>query len=246
MQGDPSGPSGIVNQLEINFEEIEPLSLEQRLIDWLDKNGDSIEDVTTATAALFIADAQSRRDRAARRLAIDAIQEPYETSWGWLLVGGEEVIYLYHEACEAYVHQLPLSALMCCHAACERALAAYFHTGNVEADKKYRMWGLGKLTPEAYKKGAINDYMRERLELVSELRRVSAHFRPALTNNGPEERALRTRAIRFADANPDLSDEEALEVVAMSDALLAIKATTELLRAEGGFGSVSLQHKRGW
>ena len=118
------GPEIVVGQLQFEFDGIPPLTQEQRLSAWLADQ--DIESTDTLTAILFLNDEESRRRRAARWAEVRSIQIPYEAESGWLVSGGEEVIWLYDEACKGYVHGSFFSALLCVvRALCLRACTSW-------------------------------------------------------------------------------------------------------------------------
>jgi hypothetical protein len=95
------------------------------------------------------------------------------------------------------------------------------------------MWGLGKLVPAAFDLGLIDEPLKNRLLHVSELRKVSAHFKPPLTPN-----SVARRAAQLFELHPELETEEGLDSVLRKDALKALEASTELLRGDQGFARV--------
>src|SRR6266516_2175485 len=116
MHMDPRsyGPPVVVGQLQFVFDGIDPLPLEKRVVDWLACQDEETPDVLTAT--LFLADNDSRRRRASRWYEIRCIQAPYDNGAGWLVSGGEEVLWLYYEACRDYINGAYFSTLLCAQA----------------------------------------------------------------------------------------------------------------------------------
>ena len=108
------GPPVVVGQLQFVFDGIDPLPLEKRVVDWLACQDEETPDVLTAT--LFLADNDSRRRRASRWYEIRCIQAPYDNGAGWLVSGGEEVLWLYYEACRDYINGAYFSTLLCAQA----------------------------------------------------------------------------------------------------------------------------------
>lgn len=226
--GESNGSPIVLGQLQLSFEGIEPLSDEYRVEAWLhDQEQNTAE---TRIAALFLRDERTRRARASRWGQVQATQAPFASEWGWLIPGGHESVWLYHEAVRSFVEGFALAALLCAHASCERVLAGCLQDYEQELDKNWRRWGLGPLVEEAFNRALIEQPLRDALVQVNEVRKVSAHFKPPLAPN-----SLHRRAIHRADAGPDVDDEEALDQVAEDDALLAIKAATELMRGDLGF-----------
>jgi hypothetical protein len=95
------------------------------------------------------------------------------------------------------------------------------------------MWGLGRLVPAAFDLGLIEEGLKDRLLQVSELRKVSAHFKPPMEPNSIMSRAFETFRLQ-----PDLDTEDGLDSLLAGDALTALKAATELLRGDQGFSRV--------
>ncbi len=141
MYQEPYGPTLVVGQLQFEFENIEPLTLDQRLRIWLDSQDNITSDVLTAT--LFVTDNESRRRRSDRWMELLCLQAPYQHQT-IMASGGIEVVWLYKEACRSYVNGAFLSALMCSHAACERMLAGCLFAYREELGNGWLMWGLGR------------------------------------------------------------------------------------------------------
>ena len=57
-------PPIVTDQLELPFENISPLTLEERVIAWLKTQ--EVETIETITATLFLMNGESRRSRAER------------------------------------------------------------------------------------------------------------------------------------------------------------------------------------
>jgi hypothetical protein len=226
----PYGPPGIVDQLQFTFDEIPPLSLEERVSNWLSQQDEETHDVLTAM--LFLGDNDSRRRRASRWSEIRNIQKPYDSKWGWLVSGGSEVAWLYDEACRGYIAGSYFSALLCAHAACERVLAGVLSSYSEDLDKGWLMWGLGKLIKAARDRKLFDDETLDDLSRLSEIRKVSAHYKSFLDTPNSVQR----RAIEILENNPDLDDDEVLDDITRSDALFALELATAMVRGNVGFG----------
>jgi hypothetical protein len=98
------------------------LTEEERVKRWLDEQDGESDEILAGH--LVLADAESRLRRTQRWRELRAIQAPYDSDWGWLVNGGSEAAWLYDEAARCFVSGYYLAALLCAHAACERALAA--------------------------------------------------------------------------------------------------------------------------
>ncbi|MEV8375209.1 hypothetical protein AB0P21_20920 [Kribbella sp. NPDC056861] len=94
----------------------------------------------------------------------------------------------------------------------------------------WRYWGLGPLVKEAFARGLIEQPLRDALDEINQIRKVSAHFKPPL-----EPDSLTLRAIERTRAAPDLQHEEAIDEVAQADALLALQTATTLLLGDQGY-----------
>jgi hypothetical protein len=95
------------------------------------------------------------------------------------------------------------------------------------------MWGLGKLAPAAYERGLLDAPLKERLHQLSNIRKVSAHYKPPLEPNSITRRALHSNIDDTGE-----SDEDLLDGLLRNDALLAITIATELLRGDQGFARI--------
>jgi hypothetical protein len=123
-----------------------------------------------------------------------------------------------------------LAALLCAHSACERELAGCLEFFEAQLPPRWQIWGLGKLVSEAFQLGLIDQTLREKLYHISELRKVSAHFKPPLSPS-----SIIRRAGQFPDEKLSRNEEDASYFGVMrADALRAIETSTELLRGNQG------------
>jgi hypothetical protein len=203
-----------------------PLSEEERVERWL---AEQEQESAEVLAALILRDSTTIEERAKRWSELRAIQAPYHQANGWLVPGGSEAIWLYDEAERAFIDGLFLAALLCAHAACERVLAGCLLGYDERLDKNRRRWGLGPLTAAAFKYGLIDEDLRNGLEQVTELRKISAHFKPPM-----EPKSVVVRTYRGLEAGSELS-EDALESTLRSDARTALEIATWLMRGDQGF-----------
>lgn len=98
---DSDGAPAILRQLELPFEDILALTDEDRVQNWLtDRSPNSPEEWL---AFVWLRDAETRRSRATRWARIRAIQEPFDDGGRWLIPGGQECLWLYDQAEQAYV-----------------------------------------------------------------------------------------------------------------------------------------------
>lgn len=229
MKPDPCGPEIIVRQLQFEFDDIAPLSLEQRLHNWLQLQDEETREVYTAL--LFLGDNDSRRRRAERWSEIRHVQNPYEFGSSWLVSGGIEVMWLYEEACRDYINGAYFSALLCAHSACERVLAGCLFAYREELPKGWSMWGLGRLIPSAVERNLIDSELESDLNKLTEIRKVAAHFKVAHETTN----SVQWRSEAFLTEHPDLEYEDAVNSIMRSDALFAIEAATAIVRGNLGF-----------
>jgi hypothetical protein len=231
MDCDSSGIPVVLNQLELPLDGLPSSTCRQRVSAWLQYQAAETEDVVSGQ--LFLADADSRRDRAARWIEVHAIQARFARDSGSLVPGGIEAVWLYEEACRSYMHGMYMAALLCAHSSCERVLAGCLNWYEDRLPKGWAMWGLGRLVPAAFDLGLIDEALKDRLLQVSELRKVSAHFKSPMAPN-----SIMTRALVAFQLRPELETEDGLDYLLARDALAALDATTELLRGEQGFSRV--------
>lgn len=177
MIPDPRGPEVVVGQLQFEFDGIAPLTLGERLSRWLNSEEDESSDFLTAM--LFIADNNSRRRRAGRWHQVLNLQKPYRSDPAWVVSGGAEAMWLYNEAWRDYIDGAYFSSLICAHSACERELAGCLFPYREELAKGWLMWGLGRLIPAALERGVIDEPTSKDLAKLNDIRKVSAHFKPA-------------------------------------------------------------------
>jgi hypothetical protein len=222
---EPSGPEVVVGQLQFEFDGITPLTQEQKIVSWLATQ--DLETPDVFTALLFLNDTESRRRRAARWSDVRSIQVPYDSTSGWLVSGGQEVSWLYDEACKGYINGAFFSALLCAHSACERVLAGCLYAYREDLANNWLMWGLGKLMQEAFARRIIDDALLAELSKLNELRKVSAHFKPSHET----ATSVYRRAMLLQDQDPELDDDDAVDQIIHTDALFAIKVATILVRS---------------
>jgi hypothetical protein len=226
------GPPIVTDQPELPFEGIPCLTREERIMAWL--RTQEAETIETVVATLFLADGESRRRRAERWFQIRSTQACYDRDEGWLIPGGMEAFWLYEEACRSYTNGMYLAALLCAHSACERVLAGCLLSFEAQLPPRWQMWGLGNLVPEAFRLGLIDQPLKDKLHQVSELRKVSAHFKPPLASN-----SVARRVAQLSDGQLSISGEDEFDTILRADAMLAIETSTELLRGDQGFSRVS-------
>jgi hypothetical protein len=224
-------PSIVADHPELPFGDIPRLTREERVIAWLRDQED--ETVETIIATLFLTDGESRRRRAERWFEIRSFQARYDRIEGWLIPGGVEAFWLYEEACRSYANGRYLAALLCAHSACERVLAGCLLSFEAQLPPRWQMWGLGNLVPEAFRFGLIDAPLKDKLHKVSELRKVSAHFKPPLAPN-----SITRRVAQLFDDQVSISGEDEFDTVLRTDAMLAIETSTELLRGDQGFSRI--------
>ncbi|MFG2021981.1 hypothetical protein [Actinomadura geliboluensis] len=214
--------------MELDLDGVTPLSEEERIARWLREQEQETPEVLAAI--LILRDVRSRAERTQRWAEIRSIQAPFHREHGWLIPGGAEVSWLYDEAERAFIDGLFLATLLCAHAACERALAGCLLRYEEELDRNWLRWGLGPLTKAAFERGLIDEQMKQDLQQVTELRKVSAHYKFPLEPNSVSRRAYE----EFAETSTS-SDEDALDAVLRRDALTSFRVATELLRGDQGF-----------
>jgi hypothetical protein len=79
----------------------------------------------------------------------------------------------------------------------------------------------------AFARGLIGPALRDDLERLAELRKVTAHYKPPLTPNTVRLRAYDRAAVSSAETAEDLLDE-----VVHGDARFALRVATELILGE--------------
>ena len=104
-----------------------------------------------------------------------------------------------------------------------------------QPDKNWLRWGLGPLAKAAYERDLIDSALRDDLAQVTEVRKVSAHFKPPLTPN-----TVMLRAFDRAETSTAQSDDELLDEVLQDDAMFALKVATKLIRGNQGLSRVRL------
>jgi hypothetical protein len=233
MVADPHGPEIVVGQLQFELDGIRPLTLEEKLHQWLSSQEDDTTDVLTAS--LYVMENRFRRNRASRWHEVLDIQKPFRSDQSWLVSGGEEAIWLYDESWRDYIDGAYFFALICAHAACERELAGCLFPYREELDRSWLMWGLGKLIPAATEKGIIDDRTSEDLIRLNELRKVSAHFKVA--HQTPT--SVRQRALNIFGSGQDADYDSVFNKMIRSDALFSIRVATFVVLGNLGFGGPS-------
>jgi hypothetical protein len=227
MDCESSGIPMIMEQLELPLGNLAPQTCRQRVSAWLENQDEETEDVTAAE--LFLVDGTTRRGRAKRWMEVRAVQARFDRDSGWLIPGGVEAVWLYEEAVRSYMNGMCMAALLCAHASCERVLAGRLDWYEVRLPKDWARWGLGRLAPAAFEAGLIDDRLKDRILHLSELRKVSAHFKPPSAPN-----SIARRAVELFNLHPELETEDGFDTLLRGDALAALETTTELLREHLG------------
>ena len=88
---------------------------------------------------------------------------------------------------------------------------------------------------DCFERDLIDSALRDDLAQVTEVRKVSAHFKPPLTPN-----TVMLRAFERAETSTAQSDDELLDEVLQDDAMFALKVATKLIRGNQGLSRVRL------
>jgi hypothetical protein len=123
-------------------------------------------------------DNSERAGRVERNMTVRRWLEGYDSGF---FGGGQEALIALKEARDAYILGLPLACLFASHVACERMVAGLFAGPPGDAlPKDWQRWGLGRLAPEAYRRGWLSEELTSELVALAEQRRVVGHFRHPL------------------------------------------------------------------
>jgi hypothetical protein len=123
-------------------------------------------------------DDSERAGRVERNIIVLRWLEGYDSGF---FGGGEEALFALKEARDAYIFGLPLACLFASHVACERMVAGLFASLSDDAvPKDWQRWGLGRLAPEAYRRGWLSQELTSELIALAEQRKVVGHFRRPL------------------------------------------------------------------
>jgi hypothetical protein len=221
-----------MDQLELDLPGVRPLTEVERAQRWLAEHGQE-ESLDTVIASLVLVDASARKDRARRWLQVRAVQEAFYSPHGWLITGGPEALWLYEETVRCYVHGLYVAAIVCGHGACERATAGALDFADFSA-KGWERWGLPPLAKAAVERDIISRRLYQELIRLSEVRKVTAHYKPPLEPHSVMRRALDQPTAASA------TEDELLGGILQEDALLAVRLATVLIRGQPGFRRVDL------
>jgi hypothetical protein len=205
------GLPAVFGQLELPFQDLEPLDAMRRVELWLasQPQGHS-DDADVIAARLYLADGASRAQRARRWQRIREVHERATYEDGGVGVhGGPETVFLLDEAASALVEGLWLASLLCSHAACERHLAGLLSLDESALPRSWRAWGLGRLLVEARERDVLPAELVEPLEALNEVRKVSAHFKPPLHEGSLLRRAEDVKSDDFLQAASELSRADA-------------------------------------
>lgn len=123
--------------------------------------------------------------------------------------GGPETAFLLDEAANALVEGLWLASLLCSHAACERHLAGLLSMIEDSLPSDWRRWGLGRLLVEAKQRAAVPHDLVDALDILNEVRKVSAHFKPPLHEGSLLNRAHAMGTGDWLQAAEDISKTDA-------------------------------------
>ena len=220
----PEEPWVVFAQPELPLSGIEALNAIESVELWLARNEGSGDDLNVMTAQLYLADAETRLSRARRWLLVRDINERCMHSWGVLLHGGTESAWLVDDAAHALVDGLWLASWLCSHSACERHLAGILSLDEQSLNQSWTRWGLGRLVEEAEKRGFLPPDLRERLNVMNEARKASAHFKPALHDGSLMNRVM------ARDLEPAM---ESMEELAEAEAFAAYETARSLIHRVG-------------
>lgn len=173
-------------QLQLELDGIPMLSQADQLEQWLARDRIDPWSLAGIEAALALRDGETRQRRARRWLKLHELEARYWNSWGHLIPGGAEGLWLYADAVSAYINAEYLATVVCSHAAAERTLAARLElrdqlTGLERA-------GLGPLVARAHELDLIDDLARDRLQSLNDIRRPIAHLKPPLAEHSITQR----------------------------------------------------------
>jgi hypothetical protein len=89
------------------------------------------------------------------------------------------------------------------------------------------------LVDAAAERGLIDPPLSDDLRRLTGLRKVTAHYKPPLTPN-----TIQLRALARADITHAQSDDDLLDEVLQRDALFALRVATRLILGDQGFSRV--------
>jgi hypothetical protein len=217
-------------QLQLELLGIQPTTAEEQAAAWIAQQEDP-DLPAVLQVRLLLTDSLSRKERAQRWAWVRSVQAPYDNHSGWLIPGGTEAVWLYDEATRSYTAGLYVAGLLCAHACCERVLAGCLQWHESRLDKNWRRWGLGPLVAAAFDLQLVDVPLRDALLELTELRKMTAHFKPPLMPGSVSRRAF--------EAEPDADEEDVLDQVLRADAEMALVTATRLLRSpDQGFGAL--------
>jgi len=202
-------PDAVFGQPELPLEDVDALDSIQRVKQWLSVQPSDASDPDVVAAQLYLADNQSRMQRATRWARVHQIHERSNNEWGVLMHGGTETMWLLDEAAHGLVEGLWLASLLCSHAACERHLAGILAIDEDSLPRSWRNLGLGRLLEEADKRGVVPPDLIERLSTLNETRKVSAHFKPPLHEGSLMRRAWSTEQPDWLRSAEGLAEADA-------------------------------------
>lgn len=210
-------------QLQLELPGIPKLTRAEQLVQAFERGDVDRDSVAGIAAALWLRDEETRQRRARRWAHVQTIENRYWSSWGWLVPGGSEGVWLYADAVSAYVNGEYLAAIVCCHAAAERTLAArldlHEQLGGLERA------GLAPLVQRARDRNLIDDEARDHLLQLNDVRKPIAHFKPPFDPHSVTER-LRPHSLRG-------DYESALDDLLRADAEHALECANFAVRGMG-------------
>lgn len=189
-------------QLQLELDGIPMLSQAEQLEQWLQRDSIEPDSLVGIEAVLTVRDAETRPWRARRWLRLHALEARYWSSWGWLIPGGAEGIWLYADAVSAYVNGEYLATVVCSHAAAERTLAA--RLASREQLGGLERAGLGPLVIRAHEMSLIDDEAKGRLLDLNDIRRPIAHLKSPLAQHSIARRL--TQESSTGDYDEDMNN----------------------------------------
>ncbi len=205
-------------QLQLDLRGIPPLTQGELALEWLESISEPWG-LASLVAVLQVEDEETREVRAERRHWIWHLQNRLSED-GFGMVGGAEVVWLYYESLRCYIAQNDVAAILCAHALCERALAAFLEMRDA-LDERLARAGLGPVAAAAHAAGLIDEPLLQDLKVINETRKVIAHFRLPFDPHSVHARLIA--------AHPNANEAFDVESMIKSDAEAALTAATRVI-----------------